>query len=191
MNINRDYKPFSNYLLFLCLAFICSTNLVYSQTDSDDSYDLESAINNHNKVFTEKKDANSSIELKKIEPWTFSGKVKCIIDENNIVVKHKDREIMIKFINKEASEFKVEDGVRVTCIPYRENPNKVILAKGMKIKKADGQTDFQSNSDDVQNSHNQESLQKESRKRRSSGMVTRPQRICHNHFHPWDLNYSV
>ena len=63
MNINRDYKPFSNYLLFLCLAFICSTNLVYSQTDSDDSYDLESAINNHNKVFTEKKDANSSIEL--------------------------------------------------------------------------------------------------------------------------------
>ena len=158
MNINRDYKPFSNYLLFLCLAFICSTNLVYSQTDSDDSYDLESAINNHNKVFTEKKDANSSIELKKIEPWTFSGKVKCIIDENNIVVKHKDREIMIKFINKEASEFKVEDGVRVTCIPYRENPNKVILAKGMKIKKADGQIDTQTN---LQNS---EMLPKENRR---------------------------
>ena len=175
MKINCYYKPFSKYVLFFCLAFICSTNLVYSQTNSDDSYDLESALKNHNKVFTEKKDTNSSIELKKIEPWTFSGKVKSIIDENNIVIKHKNREIMVKFLKKEASEFKVEDEVRVTCIPYRENPNKVILAKGMKIKKADGQTDYQSNSDDAQNSQNQEFLQKESQKRRSSGMVTRPQ----------------
>ena len=145
--MNRNYNPFIKYALLISLSFLCSTNQVYSQTNSEDSYDLDSAIKNHNKVFSEKNDSNSSIILNKIEPWTFSGIVINVVDENNIVVKHNGREIMLKFINNEASGFKIGDKVSVTCIPYRENPNKVILAKGMKIGKADGQINSQTNSD--------------------------------------------
>ena len=167
MNINPNYKPFIKYGLFICLSFLCSTNQVYSQTNSDDSYDLDSAIKNHNKVFLEKEDANSSIGLKKIEPWTFSGTVVNVVNENNIVVKNNDREIMLKFIKNEASGFNVGDSVTVTCIPYRENPNKVILAKGMKIKKADGQINSQTN---LQNS---ELLPKENKRLSRSERVVK------------------
>ena len=173
MNINCNYKPFTKYVLLICLAFLCSTNQLYSQTNSDDSYDLESAINNHNKVFLERKDANSSVVLKKIEPWTFSGSVISVVNENNIIVKHNDREIMLRFIKNEASEFNVGDSVTVTCIPYRENPNKVIMAKGVEIKKSDGEINSQTN---TEANKELESLPKEKIKRNNSERATRVKR---------------
>ena len=173
MNVNRNPNTFIKYALFICLSFLCSSNQIYSQINSDDSYDLDSAIKNHNKVFSEKEDANSSIIINKIEPWTFSGSVVNVVNENNIVVKHNDREIMLKFIKKEASGFNVGDSVTVTCIPYRENPNKVILAKGMKIKESDGQFNSQTNIEGSLNLQNKESLRKESKRLSRSERVVK------------------
>ena len=44
---------------------------------------------------------------------------------------------MVKFKNNEASNHKIGDKVSVTCTPYKENPNGIILANGAKISKVD------------------------------------------------------
>ncbi len=69
------------------------------------------------------------------KPCTISGNVANIISESSIVINHSGREIMVKFKGKEAKEIKKGDKVSVTCIPYRENPNGIILSNGTKISK--------------------------------------------------------
>lgn len=69
------------------------------------------------------------------KPCTISGNVANIISESSIVISHSGREIMVKFKGKEAKEIKKGDKVSVTCIPYRENPNGIILSNGTKISK--------------------------------------------------------
>ncbi|MBQ2593353.1 MAG: hypothetical protein II567_08765 [Candidatus Riflebacteria bacterium] len=69
------------------------------------------------------------------KPCTISGNVANIISESSIVINHSGREIMVKFKGKEAKEIKKGDNVSVTCIPYRENPNGIILSNGTKISK--------------------------------------------------------
>ena len=133
MNKNLSFKPFAKYALFICLAFLFSNNQIYCQTDTDDSISSDSEIN--------------SQDLKMREPQTLTGKVICIVDENNMVIKYKDNEIMIKFKENEVSKFKKGDTVSVTCIPYRKNPNGVILASGKKIELSDRQINSQTNSD--------------------------------------------
>ncbi len=69
------------------------------------------------------------------KPCTISGDVTNIISESSVVITHSGREIMVKFKGKEVKEFKKGDKVSVTCIPYRENPNGIILSNGTRISK--------------------------------------------------------
>lgn len=66
---------------------------------------------------------------------TISGNIINIISEVSVVIKHNGRDVMVKFKNNEAKNFKVGDMVSVTCVPYRENPNGIILSNGSKISK--------------------------------------------------------
>ena len=69
------------------------------------------------------------------KPCNISGNITNIISESSIVISHSGREIMVKFKGKEVKELKKGDKVSVTCIPYRENPNGIILSNGTKISK--------------------------------------------------------
>ena len=69
------------------------------------------------------------------KPCTIAGNITNVISESSIVINHSGREIMVKFKEKEAKELKKGDKVSVTCIPYRENPNGIILSNGTKISK--------------------------------------------------------
>ena len=69
------------------------------------------------------------------KPCTINGDITNIISETSVVITHSGREIMVKFKGKEVKDLKKGDKVSVTCIPYRENPNGIILSNGTKISK--------------------------------------------------------
>lgn len=83
--------------------------------------------------------ANSSSKIpttfRMNKPCSISGNITNIISDSSIVINHSGREIMVKFKGKEVKELKKGDKVNVTCIPYRENPNGIILSNGTKISK--------------------------------------------------------
>ncbi len=85
--------------------------------------------------YTKNKGSKIPTTFRMNKPCTISGNVANIISESSIVVNHSGREIMVKFKGKEAKELKKGDKVSVTCIPYRENPNGIILSNGTKISK--------------------------------------------------------
>ncbi len=250
MKMNRSFKPFTKFALFICLAFLFSNNHVYCQTNSEDSpglissesknnnevdrknpiveifgiikdipsdkkfiirnnegkdvtvYFKENVINGDFKIgdsvsvkcplgsirqefnmsgggipvslsatgiHIEKKDSDnnaqtnsenlqkrvslhresrkrkssemkmmsqsSSTSLKMNKPCTISGDIAEIVSDENIVIKYEGRDILVKFRDKVASNLEVGDKVTVTCTPYREMPNGVILSKGTAIEK--------------------------------------------------------
>ena len=57
------------------------------------------------------------------------------VEGSNLLVKYDRRELYIKFQGNEAKNIKAGDKVSITCIPYKQNPNSVILAKGKRINK--------------------------------------------------------
>jgi ATP-dependent 26S proteasome regulatory subunit len=249
MKMNRSFKPFTKFALFICLAFLFSNNHVYCQTNSDDSYGLKSSeskkdnepakgkhiveiigiikdIPNEKKIVVrndegkevtfyfkenlinddfkigdrvsvkfplesfrqesnmsegkpvslsatginiEKKGSDNNSQansenlqkreslqkeskkrksfetevrypspltgLKMNKSCTISGDIAEIVSDENIVIKYEGRDILVKFRDKVASNLEVGDKVTVSCTPYREMPNGVILSKGTAIEK--------------------------------------------------------
>ena len=68
-------------------------------------------------------------------PCTIDGNITNIISDSSLVISHSGREIMVKFKGQDIKELKKGDKVSVTCIPYRENPNGIILSNGTQISK--------------------------------------------------------
>ncbi|NCB39793.1 MAG: hypothetical protein EOM80_13595 [Erysipelotrichia bacterium] len=61
------------------------------------------------------------------------GKVEKIISDTSLVMVHDGRQIMVKFLTAEAKAFANNDAINVTIVPYRVNPNGIILSRGQKI----------------------------------------------------------
>ena len=85
--------------------------------------------------FSRSKKSKIPTSFRMNRPCTIDGNVINIISDSSIVINHSGREIMVKFTGKEAKEIKKGDKVSVTCIPYRENPNGIILSNGTRITK--------------------------------------------------------
>ncbi|MBP5468074.1 MAG: hypothetical protein J6Z11_02375, partial [Candidatus Riflebacteria bacterium] len=80
---------------------------------------------------------SSGSSLRMNRTSTITGDVTQIISETSLVmVSDSDKsEVMVKFKAKEAKGLKKGDKVKVTCMPYKKNPNNIILANGSKITK--------------------------------------------------------
>ncbi len=146
MNINRNYKPFTKFALIICLAFLGSTNQIYSQIIFNvDSSEKDERVYKKSRVTKIRKQFPENIQFNK--PMNVTGKVTKILSESSIIIKYNDRDIMVKFKEKEASNIKAGDNVSVSCVPYRENLNGVILSTGEKIEKSNVDIDSQINSE--------------------------------------------
>ena len=143
--MNMNFKAFTKYALFICLALLLSNSQIYCETKSDESIDLDSAIKHNYKVYSERKDNNYYALLDQMQTWTFSGTIKSVTDGNHISVKTKDREVSVRFLQNNALYFKTGDYVSITSLPYRENANKVISAVGMSIEKTNTEVNVVSN----------------------------------------------
>ncbi len=80
---------------------------------------------------------SSGSSLRMNRTSTITGDVTQIISETSLVmVSDSDKsEVMVKFKGKEAKGLKKGDKIRVTCMPYKKNPNNIILANGSKLTK--------------------------------------------------------
>ncbi len=164
MNINCNYKPFTKYALLICLAFLGSTNQIYSQTIFNmDSSVKDESLSRKSRVTETRKQPPANIQFHK--SMNVTGKVTKIITESSIIMKYNGRDLLVKFKGKEASNIKAGDNVSVTCVPYRENPNGVIISTGEKIEKLNDEVSSSTNSEATQEF---ESLPEENTIRNSS-----------------------
>ena len=109
-----------------------------SQTNSENLQKRESLQKESRKrksFETEVRRPSSLTGLKMNKPCTISGDIAEIVSDENIVIKYEGRDILVKFRDKVASNLEVGDKVTVTCTPYREIPNGVILSKGTALEK--------------------------------------------------------
>ncbi len=67
---------------------------------------------------------------------SLSGKVEKIVSDASLVMVHENTQLMVKFETPEAKPFKQGDEITVTVVPYRVNPNGIILSRGQKITAA-------------------------------------------------------
>ncbi len=104
--------------------------------NSDDGLNLEKyKQENRQKERSGPKNTKIPSTFRMNKQCTISGNIINVISEVSVVIKHNGRDVMVKFKNNEAKNFKVGDMVSVTCVPYRENPNGIILSNGSKISK--------------------------------------------------------
>jgi len=71
-------------------------------------------------------------------PCSLSGVVEKIVSEQSLVMVHEGSQIMVKFDTPEVKGFSTGDQIEVTIVPYRVNPNGIILSKGHKIAATKG-----------------------------------------------------
>ena len=67
---------------------------------------------------------------------SLSGKIEKIVSDTSLVMVHENTQLMVKFETPEAKPFKQGDDITVTVVPYRVNPNGIILSRGQKITAA-------------------------------------------------------
>lgn len=91
--------------------------------------------NNRSSNFGKNSKSSSSSKFKKNNTYNIKGKITNIISDSNFVMTYDNREIMVKFTGKEAKGLKKGDVVEVEFVPYRENPNGIILTNGKKLSK--------------------------------------------------------
>ncbi len=72
-------------------------------------------------------------------PCSIAVKVEKITSDSSMVVKHEDRQIMLKFSKPEAESINPGTELVVTMVPYRVNPRGVIQARGLNLAVAKGQ----------------------------------------------------
>ncbi len=172
MNMNCNYKPFAKFALIICLAFLGSTNHIYSQTIFNiDTSKKDESLSKKSRVTETRKQPTANIQFHK--PMNVTGKVTQIITESSIIMKYNGRDLLVKFKGKEASNIKAGDDVSVTCVPYRENPNGVIISNGEKIEKLNDEVSSQTNSEATKEL---ESLPEENTVRNSSERASRVKR---------------
>ena len=73
----------------------------------------------------------TSIKMNKL--CNLTGKVTQVISESSIVIMSENQEVMVKFKGKDAKGISKGDKVVVDCIPYKVNPNNIVLSNGQKI----------------------------------------------------------
>lgn len=168
MNLNRNNKPFTKYVLFLCLSFLFSNNQVYCQTNSDDSSGLKSS---------ESKKDNEPARGKHIAE--IIGTIKDIPNDKKIVVRNDEGKEVIFYFKENLinDDFKIGDSVSVKfpLESFRQEFNMSggtpvsLSATGIHIEKKDSDK----SKTESENIQNQVSIQKESRKRKSFETVVR------------------
>lgn len=131
--LQRDGNQFKLLGVVFILLVSISVGLFFVQPPED--IDTQSKGASNFKQSGSKSSGKSTIPttFRMNKPCTIKGNVVNKISDISIVVKHNEREVMVKFENSAAKDYEVGDTVSVTCVPYRENPSKVILAKGQKI----------------------------------------------------------
>ncbi len=67
---------------------------------------------------------------------SLSGIVEKIVSDTSLVMVHEGSQLMVKFETPEIKPFKQGDQIKVTLVPYRVNPNGIILSRGQKIEPA-------------------------------------------------------
>ncbi len=72
-------------------------------------------------------------------PCSIPVKVEKITSDSSMVVKHEDRQIMLKFSKPEAENINPGTELVVTMVPYRVNPRGVIQARGLNLAITKGQ----------------------------------------------------
>lgn len=66
-------------------------------------------------------------------PCALGGTIEKIVSDESLVMVHDGNQIMVKFETPEAKAFAIGDKIEVTIVPYRVNPNGIILSRGQKI----------------------------------------------------------
>lgn len=70
---------------------------------------------------------------------SLNGTVEKIVSDASLVMVHEGSQLMVKFETPEAKPFKIGDKISVTIVPYRVNPNGIILSRGQKIAAIKGE----------------------------------------------------
>ncbi len=83
--------------------------------------------------------SNIPVKFRMNRACSLSGKVEKIVSDTSLVMIHESTQLMVKFETPEAKPFKQGDDITVTVVPYRVNPNGIILSRGQKITAATGE----------------------------------------------------
>lgn len=130
-------------LIVACLAVAVVAGIIYgvinppkSGSFNPSKYKQENRSNERN-IGRKGFGGNSGSSLRMNRTSTITGNITQVISESSIVlISDADKsEVMVKFKAKEAKGLKKDDKVKVTCMPYKKNPNNIILANGSKITK--------------------------------------------------------
>lgn len=71
-------------------------------------------------------------------PCSLNGIIEKIISDSSFVMIHDNSQIMVKFETPRAKNLKAGDKIEVTIVPYRVNPNGIILSRGQNISSEKG-----------------------------------------------------
>ena len=130
-------------LIVACLAVAVVAGVIYgivnppkSGSFNPSKYKQENRSNERN-IGRKGFGGSSGSSLRMNRTSTITGNITQVISESSIVlISDADKsEVMVKFKAKEAKGLKKGDKVKVTCMPYKKNPNNIILANGSKITK--------------------------------------------------------
>lgn len=122
----------------LAIFVIAGTILFFTSNEgwNPQKYSKETREAERKTTSTSSKKSKIPTTFRMNRPCTVTGEVVNVVGVS-LVINHNGRELMVKFKNNEASNHKIGDKVSVTCTPYKENPNGIILANGTKISKVD------------------------------------------------------
>lgn len=109
-----------------------------------DRSDINTGTNKQSKDWREnerKKFGKSGIPAKfrMNRPCSVPVRVEKITSDSSMVVKHEDRQIMLKFEKAETKNLTQGTELIVTMVPYRVNPRGVIQARGLNLAVSKGQ----------------------------------------------------
>jgi HEAT repeat protein len=81
-------------------------------------------------------DTKIPVKFRMNRACSLTGTVEKIISDTSLVMVHEGSQLMVKFETPEIKPFNQGDLIKVTLVPYRVNPNGIILSRGQKIEPA-------------------------------------------------------